>query len=331
MEKTQNPKTLSSITTADDLVDRQRNWDGQSLVKHEGIWYPESALPSILSARTNFGAKDGDVILTSLPKSGTTWLAALAFSIAKRGLIPPEQSPLLTAHPQEIVRNLNWNEDNPNLDEIPSPRVFYTHAPHVMLPDSVRESDNCRIIYICRNPLDRFISLRHFLLANRVAKEGAPPPPLAVDEAFDKFCQGIDVFGPFWDHILGYWKEHLENPRKLLFLHYEEMKEDPLGHVKKIAEFLGCPFTAEEEKQGIIEEISRLCSFETLKNIKANTEGYVRGTFKKSTYFREGKVGNWSNYLSPTTAQKMERMIEVKFKDTGLNIKTKFHIDEGMT
>ncbi|XP_051127539.1 cytosolic sulfotransferase 5-like [Andrographis paniculata] len=329
MEKTESPKTLSSPAT--DLLEREENWDNQILVKYEGTWYVDFTLQPLLSARTNFRAKDGDVIVASLPKSGTTWLVALALSIAKRGLYPPGQSPLLTAHPQEVVGSLEFNHylkhDNPDLEGIPSPRIFSTHAPHVMLPDSVRESDNCRIIYICRNPLDRFVSVRQFLLANLVGMEEAAPP--AIDQEFDKFCRGIDVCGPFWEHILGYWKEHLENPRKVLFIHYEEMKEDPVGHVNKIAEFLGCPFTAEEEKQGMAEEIAKLCSFETLKNIEANKQGYLHATFKKSTFFREGKVGNWSNYLSPKMAEDIEKIIEAKFKGTGINIKTKFHTNKG--
>ncbi|XP_051127599.1 cytosolic sulfotransferase 15-like [Andrographis paniculata] len=335
MEKSGNPKSLCSRATADNFVDQQTNWYDQILGKYGGTWYSDQLLRSILSARSNFKAKEGDVMVTSLPKSGTTWLLALTFSIAKRSLIPPGQSPLLTANPHDLACNLEfklyWEEDNPNLDGIPCPRIFSTHVPHVMLPDSVRESDNCRIIYICRNPLDRFISLRHFLLANRVVKEAAaPPPPLAMDEAFNEFCQGIEMYGPFWEHVLGYWKEHLENPRKLLFLHYEEMKEDPVGHVRKIAEFLGCPFTAEEEKQGMVDEISRLCSFESMKNMEANKEGYVYKQFKKTSFFREGKVHNWSNYLSPTIAKGMEKVIEAKFKGSGLNMKTRFQIDKEM-
>ncbi|KAL0407841.1 UNVERIFIED_CONTAM: Cytosolic sulfotransferase 1 [Sesamum radiatum] len=57
-------------------------------------------------------------------------------------------------------------------------------------------------------------------------------------------------YGPFWDDILGYWNAHLENPGKVLFLKYEDLKEDITSQVKKIAEFIGFPFSVEEEEQG---------------------------------------------------------------------------------
>ncbi|EYU24260.1 hypothetical protein MIMGU_mgv1a023800mg, partial [Erythranthe guttata] len=107
------------------------------------------------------------------------------------------------------------------------------------LPMSILESE-CRIIYICRNPLDMFISYRHFSLENKFVKDANP---LELDEAFDMFCTGIHIKGPFWDNVLGFWNAHLENPRKVLFLKYEDLKEDVGFNVKKIAEFLECPFT----------------------------------------------------------------------------------------
>ncbi|KAL7106055.1 hypothetical protein ACP275_07G086900 [Erythranthe tilingii] len=104
---------------------------------------------------------------------------------------------------------------------------------------SILESE-CRIIYICRNPLDMFISYRHFSLENKFVKDATP---LELDEAFDMFCTGIHIMGPFWDHVLGFWNAHLENPRKVLFLKYEDLKEDIGFNGKKIVEFLECPFT----------------------------------------------------------------------------------------
>ena len=48
--------------------------------------------------------------------------------------------------------------------------------------------------------------------------------------------------GPFWDHVLKYQKTSLERPQKIMFLKYEDLKRDPRGQVKKLAEFMGRPF-----------------------------------------------------------------------------------------
>ncbi|KAL0447534.1 UNVERIFIED_CONTAM: Cytosolic sulfotransferase 14 [Sesamum latifolium] len=190
--------------------------------------------------------------------------------------------------------------------------------PFQRLPNSIRESE-CRIIYICRNPLDQFVSLHHFFLENKTEKDAEL---LAIDEAFDMFCQGIQSFGPFWDHMLGYWNAHLKNPEKVLFLKYEDLKEDISSHVKKIAEFMGFPFSAEEENQGMMEQISRLCSFENLKNLEVNKSGNLHGLMKNSSFFRKGEVGDWVNYLTPEMAERIKNLMESKFQGSGLIFKT---------
>ncbi|KAK3188524.1 hypothetical protein Dsin_028085, partial [Dipteronia sinensis] len=45
-------------------------------------------------------------------------------------------------------------------------------------------------------------------------------------ESFKMVCNGIQNVGPFEEHILGYWKSSLDNSHKILFLKYEDLKED---------------------------------------------------------------------------------------------------------
>ncbi|KAL0407850.1 UNVERIFIED_CONTAM: Cytosolic sulfotransferase 15 [Sesamum radiatum] len=299
-------------------LEQQTNWDGQRLVKYDGFWLLELLFRPILSAQKYFKAKGTDVILSTMPKSGTTWLKALTFSIANRNVIPIDQSPLLTSNPHKVVPalefDLYWGQENLDPEQILDPRILSTHMPFEILPDSIREA-GCRIIYVCRNPLDVFISHRHFLLENKFAKDAVP---LELDEAFDRFCQGIHPYGPFWDHMLGYWNAHLKNPERVLFIKYEDLKEDILSNVKKIAEFMGLPFSPEEEKQGVVEQISRLCSFENLKNLEVNKSGNVLGLMKNSSFFRKGEVGDWVNYLSPEMAEGVKNIMESKFQGSGL-------------
>ncbi|EYU30501.1 hypothetical protein MIMGU_mgv1a026637mg [Erythranthe guttata] len=300
-------------------LEQMTNWDGRKLVKYQGFWFPLNYLRPLLSAQKHFKANDSDIILSTLPKSGTTWLKALVFSIANRSIYPNiDQSPLLTSNPHKLVPfiefDLYWNEENPDLTHIPSPRIFSTHIPLNALPNCILESSECKIIYICRNPLDQFISHYYFVLQNFVSKDAAP---LELDEAFDMFCQGVP--GPVLEHMLAYWNAHLENPRKVLFLKYEDLKDNIGFNVKKIAEFLGFPFSLEEEEQGLIDEISRVCSFGNLKNLEVNKNGYVMdGLLKNSSYFRKGEVGDWTNYLTPAMAERMKKLMEIKFQGSGL-------------
>ncbi|KAK6129766.1 hypothetical protein DH2020_036473 [Rehmannia glutinosa] len=298
------------------------NWDGRPIVKYDGFWLPLFYFRPILSIQKYFKAKDSDIILTSFPKSGTTWLKALAFSIANRNIYTTiDQSPLLTRNPHTLVPFLEFDlyadHDNPDFQHLSDPRIFATHIPFKILPESIRESE-CKIIYLCRNPLDQFISHRHFLLENKFLKDAVP---LELDEAFNMFCEGIHIFGPIWDHMLDYWNAHLKNPEKVLFIKYEDLKEDITFYVKMIAEFLGYSFSVEEEKQGLIEQISKLCSFENLKNLEVNKNEYTGGVLKNSSFFRKGEVGDWTNYLTPAMSERFKKIMESKLEGSGLFFK----------
>ncbi|KAK4492934.1 hypothetical protein RD792_000261 [Penstemon davidsonii] len=251
---------------------QEKGVDGGRLCNYNNFWCRVKFLRPILNSQKYFKAHDTDIIVPTLPKSGTTWLKALTFSIVNRTMYSINQSPLLTTNPHDLVPQLEFKiyakNENPNLDENiypTSPRIYSTHVPYHLLSNSIHES-KCRMIYICRNPFDYFISYRFFLLGNEFENEGKQS--LSLEESFDMFCRGIYPFGPFWDHVLGYWNAHLENPDKVLFLKYEDLKEDVVLNVKKIADFIGFGFSEDEEKEGVIEEIVKLCSFENMKQLE---------------------------------------------------------------
>ncbi|KAL0297362.1 UNVERIFIED_CONTAM: Flavonol 4'-sulfotransferase [Sesamum radiatum] len=110
--------------------------------------------------------------------------------------------------------------------------------------------------------------------------------------------------------------------RKVLFLKYEELKEDITSQVKKIAEFMGFPFSQEEEEQGLIDQISGLCSFESLSNLAVNKTGNINGILKISSFFRKGQVGGWTNYLTPALVERIKKLMDAKFGNSGLMFKT---------
>ncbi|KAA8515624.1 hypothetical protein F0562_018765 [Nyssa sinensis] len=268
----------------------------------------------------HFQAEDTDILLCSGPKSGTTWLKAILFAVMNRGRYASGESPLLTSGPHDLIPfmefDLYMHNESPDLEHLPPPRIFSTHLPYASLASSIEES-NCKIVYICRNPLDQLISHWHFVSKLRRANVD----PLPFEQVFEYFCSGKHNFGPFWDHVLGYWKASLENPNKVLFLKYEDLKEDITFHLKRLAEFLGCPFSMEEENQGFIDEISKLCSFENLKNLDINKTGRRLDMIPNSMYFRKGEVGDWANYLTASMAERLEKLMEEKFSGSGLTFK----------
>ncbi|CAH2056968.1 unnamed protein product [Thlaspi arvense] len=202
--------------------------------------------------------------------------------------------------------------------EHPELPLLSTHLPYSALANSI-SSSGCKIVYICRDPKDAFVSYWNFA---RRAKPGFESLPL--DVMFELFCRGISLYGPCWDHILGYWKASLDQPERVLFLKYEDMKRETSAHVKRLAEFIGHPFDSEENREGLVERIVELCSFENLSNLKVNSQGKHRqGTpvaIKNNTYFRKGEVGDWKNHLTAEMARHMDRITEQKLGSWGLKL-----------
>ncbi|KAI9186936.1 hypothetical protein LWI28_022471 [Acer negundo] len=271
--------------------------DSISFYLYQGCWVPSTFLNGVIYFQKHFEARDTDIILASIPKSGTTWLKALIFTIVNRSRYALQESPLLASNPHELVPFLDnhYMKNQSSIDDLSSPRILNTHVPFALLPHSIVTS-NSRIIYTCRNPLDQLVSYWHFLLA--LYPEQTTMKLLPLEKAFEMACQGVQIYGPFWEHLLGYWKASLEHPDKILFLKYEDLKEDVNFHVKRLADFLGCPFSVDEERRGVIEEISKFCSFDNLKNLEVNKLGKRPAGHGNSVFFRKGNVGDSQNYLT---------------------------------
>uniref|UniRef100_A0A2P2LLW4 Sulfotransferase n=1 Tax=Rhizophora mucronata TaxID=61149 RepID=A0A2P2LLW4_RHIMU len=200
-------------------------------------------------------------------------------------------------------------------ESLPSPRLLASHLSYSLLPNSVLKSGS-RIVYICREPKDVFVSMRFF---TRKIKQNWGFPSLSLEEACDLFTRGVSAYGPYWDHVLGYYKASLESPpNNILFLKYEEMKENILVQVKKLAGFLGHSFSLRKEESGVVQEIVDLCSFENLQNLEVNRTGTQQYLAKNEWYFRKGEVGDWKNHLTPQMIECLDRVTEQKFAGSGL-------------
>ncbi|GKE43159.1 flavonol 4'-sulfotransferase [Tanacetum coccineum] len=216
-----------------------------------------------------------------------------------------------------MEKDLKQIKDNHKNSSFP---LVATHLSYTSLPESVISSD-CKIVYIYRNIKDVINSSYHFILAAL----NIPLEDVSFKETFDEFCQGISWCGPYWDHILGYWKASQERPGSILFLKYEDMKKDPKSHLKKLSEFIGYPFSIEEENVGLVDNIINLCSFDKLSNLEVNKTGKHRTeepiAIENRLYFRKAKDGDWENYFTDEMKQKIDKLVDRKLGGTGLVLK----------
>jgi hypothetical protein len=292
-------------------------------VLYQGCWLRPRAVESVKLVQEQFQARPDDVLLVTYPKCGTTWLKALAFTVTNRLLhaaAGDDAHPLLASHPQDLVPFLEMpyrqlQHPVAELEEITSPRLLSTHLPVTLLPSSVSDL-GCRIVYLCRNPKDVFVSLWHFI------NKGKRELHYTIDKAFELFSRGESPYGPIWEHNLGFWKKSVSESDRVLFLKYDEMMAHPVVYVKMLAEFLRVPFTEEEVSGGVVEDVVHLCSFDKLKSMPVNSSGVsdrIGGVpMENSSFFRAGKVGDWANHLTEEMAKKLDDIVDEKLRDSGL-------------
>ncbi|OEL19606.1 Cytosolic sulfotransferase 8 [Dichanthelium oligosanthes] len=261
------------------------------LRQYKGFWLPEVTLTAgVPGLRACFRPRPTDVLLASFPKSGTTWLKALAFAARNRAAHPPSDAdhhPLRRSNPHDLVRFLEVEfalvESAGGLrdefEALPSPRMFATHLPYSLLPERVTAGS--RIVYVCRDPKDALVSS--------------------------------------WLFTKKYWEESVRRPDKVLFLRYEEMMLAPRSNIKRLTEFMGCGFSGEEEEEGgAVDAIVELCSLGKLKNAAVNQSGRGKLPVDNEAFFRKGGAGGWSDHMTPEMAQRLDEIVDDALQGSGL-------------
>ncbi|KAL1534733.1 hydroxyjasmonate sulfotransferase [Salvia divinorum] len=196
----------------------KQKWVGDDhLVQYGGFWFVPQHISLIKRVIKHFNPFPTDVILASSPKTGTTWLKSLLYSILNHS----SKHKLAFKHPHELVPFL----EGPVLthsNELPfstalsdACRLFSTHISYQLLAKTL-DSCESRIVYVTRNPKDNLVSLWHFMNKRRGHQ------PWTIDEAAYAFCHGVKPYGPYYDHVIGYRALYLKRPENVKFVTYEE-------------------------------------------------------------------------------------------------------------
>ncbi|NWS82008.1 ST6B1 Sulfotransferase, partial [Toxostoma redivivum] len=138
------------------------------------------------------------------------------------------------------------------MKQLPSRRIIVTHLRPDFLPPSIFQS-KAKILVLVRNPKDTAVSYYHF--SNNLP---AMPSFPCWDEFFADFMNGKLAWGSYFDHVVE-WNKYTDN-EKIMTISYEELKEDPILGMKKIASFFG--FSLCEE------DFSRIAKKTTFKAMK---------------------------------------------------------------
>ncbi|XP_048065039.1 cytosolic sulfotransferase 3 isoform X2 [Megalobrama amblycephala] len=197
-------------------------------------------------------------------------------------------------------------------DNLPtSPRLIKTHLPVQLVPRSFWEQ-NSKIVYVARNAKDNAVSYFHFDRMNM-----AQPEPGDWNTFLQKFMEGKNVFGPWYDHVIGWW-EKKQTYSNLLYLFYEDLVEDTGHEVERLCSFLGLSTSVEER-----EKITKGVQFDAMKQNKmTNYSTLPVMDFKISPFMRKGKVGDWKNHFTVAQNEQFDEVYKEKMKNTTVKFRT---------
>lgn len=74
---------------------KEKGWRTTYAYQYEGFWCPAKDIAAVVSVQKHFKANDTDLILTSLPKSGTTWMKFTTIFTLPLNAAPEVDLPIL--------------------------------------------------------------------------------------------------------------------------------------------------------------------------------------------------------------------------------------------
>lgn len=261
----------------------------------------------------SFETRPDDLLISTYPKSGTTWVSEILDLIYNNG--DTEKCKRDVIYNRVTFMELiipGFADGVKELESKPSPRLVKTHLPVQLLPSSFWKN-NCKIVYVARNAKDVAVSYYYFY---QMAK--LHPDPGTWEEFLDKFITGKVAFGSWYDHVKGWWEKRKDH--RILYLFYEDLKEDPRREIQKLIKFLERDISEE-----IMDKILYHSSFEVMKkNPSANYTTVPQSDMDHSVspFMRKGISGDWKNQFTVAQYERFEEDYEKKMKNTTLKFRS---------
>ncbi|MDW5326222.1 sulfotransferase domain-containing protein [Plantactinospora sp. KLBMP9567] len=261
----------------------------------------------------DFPFRDGDIVISTPPKCGTTWMQMICALLVFQSTDFPRPLDAVSLWPDLLTRR---HEENLAVLAAQSHRRFLkTHIPLDGLP----YLDQVEYVCVGRDPRDAAISWDNHientdfavLMGRRVAAVGAeglagPGPdgeperpaglPERLDSAHDRFWAWIDNYdvlvglAAMVHHLDTFWRaRHLPN---VTLLHYDEMKADLDGTMRRLAARFGVE-VAEERWPDLV----RAARFDQMRGRSRELTPDLAIWYDPTRFFHRGETGQWRELL----------------------------------
>jgi len=271
---------------------------------------------------SRFTPRDGDVVVCTSYKAGTTWTQMMCALLIHRS--PRLPLPLAELSPWLDMKLAPIDDVVATFESQSFRRVIKTHTPL----DGVPYYENVSYVYCARDPRDVFMSMQNHianvdyermfgLLASRgVQIEQGPPLPDDLDERF-KLWLTTGTFEweqdglPFWSafhHAETFWSyRYLPNVH---FLHFADLKNDLAGEMWRLADFLGV-----EIDESDWPALTKAATFEEMKDRADHTAPDTNHGIWRSNrqFFNKGENGQWRSALADASQRMYQRLTRERY------------------
>ena len=225
-----------------------------------------------------YEGKDDDIYVATYFKSGTTWMQMIIYQLTTDGNMNFSHIYDVSPWPRYCAI------DEKPIPDLPSPRIIKTHEPYQDLPRGLKG----KFIFVMRDGKDVAVSAYyHNKSYNRENLK-------SFDDNFKNYF--IKEGKNNWFTFMRLWLENKWN-RKILYLHYEDMKKDLPSVLRKLIEF--CDLKVDEKEFPRILERS---SFAFMKQHQTKfgeqPEGKEKDEKVYDNFIRKGEAGEGKTYLN---------------------------------
>lgn len=257
-----------------------------------------------------FEYRDDDIIINTWAKSGTTWTQQIVSQLVFNG---EENLPAMDLAPWVEVRLIPLDELMEGLKAQTHRRFMKSHAP----ADTLDIQPNVKYLFLARDGRDVIWSwyrhLQHhndefYNALNGVPGRVGPPlerPTCSIHEFFHQWMEQDGFYDwPYFQHVQSWFDlRHLPNVK---LVHFNNLKDDMPGEIRKMAEFLEIEID-EERFPDIVEH----CTFDYMKeNASALSdmfEQFFTGGLRNFVY--KGTNRRWADTLTPEDIEKYEQVV----------------------